>query len=787
MMNSTTSTTTSSLGEYSEQKSTTTNHHHHSTIPFSMPNIVNNTFHTNFEASLLPFTFAPPPSRFFSLLHHDSDDDRRHHPYEDNQYNQKPSKVIITNNNASVHQQQTIANNNNTTTTNSGCSNCSSSSSHSCSNNLQQQQQQLSSSVSNNVFVPNQCSSSNNYNSSTCNNNSDSISSQRKRSSSSASNKTSTSSTTTKSQQEQIVNKNQELLDAPASVLLLEPPSLSTIIDDHHPTIPTSAYYLKKQEEEEYGPNNNPSLLTTSPKHALDFKKRSFSHEAEEISVENCDESVCLTCGCEEDKVEAELRLQDKLERKSHKRRMEGSDEDEQMSDDNTSSTTDNSTKKRKMLSKVENLEALSSVLHQLEPDCVLHIFEFLSFSGKDYWFTDIRNMYGRFRYNNQILPLFKFVTIEQHSPLTLDETNNHGAINCNIQSLTIERRTNQPLECETGYLKKLGNALKTFIYYNRSTNLSKNVSNLAISMMSDEQNGKPNQTDVMGYLSSEDEVDLSSFELIEDENSHVIGLKRRARSEGSCFLREVYRNCRVLEKLKIVDIKGYVPFKVSMRPGTNRPVDCLAFTNTLTKIRLYNCMLPNHTLQAISKMVNLKSLHFEKIFVSDPNQYDVLLKLRNLEVLKIEVSELPLTVLRNLPTSLSKLTKLYINVLSNGSFDENLRVDQLKELRYLALVSHFKVDLLSIMRNCQKLKHLHLGFDVCFNHIFPNERLTSCILRNVFISPDRSKVLIQNNTLVNLQLSPASIRAAQKELTFIKQQRQALGKPTLSITEFSQ
>lgn len=637
---------------------------------------------------------------------------------------------------------------------------------------------------------------------------------------------------------------NKPPLDAPAAVLLLEPPSLSTIIDDHHPTIPTSLYFTRKTQMSErfYRPQQRSS--SSSCIEDIDDDSGSIATLVQQnksrqhkhglwMNDHDCDH----ICGCVEDKMEAELRLQDNFETNYfHSKKRSNShnsykyddsmnphntDEDEEPSHfeciENASNLISGSSidddhliqqrKKRKKTLEENLLTGFSNLLQNLEPDCVLYIFQFLNCTGKDNWFCNVRNMYGRFKKNNQILPLFRYITIEQHSTLKLGfgSLKNHQSMDCNIQSLSIHRKTNQPLECEIGYMSKVGRSLKTFIYYNHCGNnptypsyalQGGNVINIDASSCVDTTSTNSNNTNGKSTYSfndgmsssSEDELEESSFELIEDENSHVIGLKRKSRSEGSCFLKEIYRNCKALEKLKIVDMEGYVPIKVSLRlpaspKGASPP---LAFSNTLQKIRLFNCVLPSHAMSVICKMTQLESVHFEKTFVSDVNEYDSLLSLTKLKVLKLQVAQLPKKLLKDMPTTFTSLEKLFLNVSQKtDAYDEKFNVELLTNLKSLSIISHFNLDLLALMRNCTRIEFLQLGFDVCFNHIFPNEKLKYCILRNVFISPDRSKVLIQNNTLRCLKLSPASIRAAQREIAYITQQRALLNKHPLLITEF--
>jgi len=604
-------------------------------------------------------------------------------------------------------------------------------------------------------------------------------------------------------------------LDAPASVLLQEPPSLSTIIDDHHPTIPTSDIYTRNTSNDcpkkiTRGSKVHQQRATASVLEDIDDDRGAVATlvmqnrqnmQSRQLYIDQqpqtCEDD-CM-CGCEEDKVESELRLQDKFftylnwKDLNPKKRPATSDFESHSESDYSSEEGHNSVqsrqtiseniaqlrKKRKKRLSIESIGCLVELFQMLHPDCVLYIFQFLNFSGKDCWFTNIKNMYGRFKKTQQVTPLYKYITIRQCGPLRLTSDKQ---LESNIISLTIDRHTNMPLECENGYLSNVENSLKTLVYFNYSNNstTSKRPEN---EIEIGETGNKETE-----YFSSEDEMEgISSFELVEDENDHIIGLKRKSQSEGNCFLREVYRSCKSLEKLKIVDMNSYVPFKVSMKlsKSTRAIEKDLAFVHSLKKLRLCNCLLPSYTLQAISQLKSLESIHLENTFVADPTQYDCILKLQSLKRLKVQVVELPETFYKLLVTAFPSLEKLYLNVLNQTSLRDQLEVDKLPTLQSLSLISHFKVDLLSMMKKCTNLKHLRLGFDVCFNHIFPNEMLTSCVLRNVFISPDRSNVLVRNQTLRTLKLSPASIKAAQKELTYIKNQRESQNKPFLSITEY--
>ncbi|KAG2382660.1 hypothetical protein C9374_005240 [Naegleria lovaniensis] len=801
--------------------------------PSLISNMVNNSFPNSTPmniSSLLPFAISPPPTRFFSML-----------VSSNSSNNQQQASVQPISSSTTTGGNSNIQNNLQPSSPQHYLSNNTTLFSTSTTTTLPVQQAVPNAIVDRgqpNVFIP----SVHTVATGTGQGSNVTSSQALQTTSSGTSQSMHTDDEKEETNPESNTTSNRPPLDAPAAVLLLEPPSLSTIIDDHHPTIPTSLYYIRKSQNTERF--NRPQQRSSSSSCLEDIDDESGSvatlvqqnklSRQHKHNLWKNDHDCDHICGCVEDKMEAELRLQDNFEtnyfhskkRSAAHNKYDGesmnphyTDEDEESSHfecienaSNLISCSDidhlnQQRKKRKKTPQENLLTGLSNLLQNLEPDCVLYIFQFLNCTGRDNWFCNIRNMYGRFKKNNQILPLYRFITIEQHSTLKLGfgALKNHQSMDCNIQSLSIHRKTNQPLECEMGYMSKVGRSLKTFIYYNHCGNnptypaytlQGGNVINIDASSCVD--TGSNNTTNPNGKSacsfndamssSSEDELEESSFELIEDENSHVIGLKRKSRSEGSCFLKEIYRNCKVLEKLKIVDMEGYVPIKVSLRLPANPKgaSPSLAFSNTLRKIRLFNCVLPSHAMSVICKMSQLESVHFEKTFVSDVNEYDSLLSLTKLKVLKLQVAQLPKKLLKNMPITFTSLEKLFLNVSQKtDSYDEKFNVELLTNLRSLSVISHFNLDLLALMRNCTRIEFLQLGFDVCFNHIFPNEKLKCCILRNVFISPDRSKVLIQNNTLRCLKLSPASIRAAQREIAYITQQRALLNKSPLCITEF--
>ncbi|KAL9641427.1 hypothetical protein ABK040_013356 [Willaertia magna] len=409
--------------------------------------------------------------------------------------------------------------------------------------------------------------------------------------------------------------------------------------------------------------------------------------------------------------------------------------------------------KKRKQLTNnLSNSEFLYQELQYLPTDCILHILQFLSFSGKGDWFLQIKNMYGRF-INGEILPLFKHVTLLQICKL---ELNNNHVFDCNIKSITIDRRTNERLDCDTDYFKDKY-SLENITYCNH-TAVNYEVSN-----------------ETLNYNPSTEESMDFSYELIEDENSHVIGLKRKNR-EGT-FLKNMFKSCQYLKKLKIIDISGTIPMKISMSSP--------AFTPVLRKLRLNHCLITTNTLMSISQMRQLESLHLINCSSVNTEDFDLLLQLQYLKSLKLEVFELSDNFYRGLYNYIF-LEKLNLNLLNQiNNFKDKLPIEKLKRLKSLTIVNHFKIDLLSIMRNCN-LQFLHLGFDVCFNHIFPNEKLRTCVLRNVFISPDRSKVLINNNVLKVLKLYGTSFKAAKRTIEAINEERKVLGKFPIEIKEIN-